>query len=81
MVAAVLAVVGHLFAALLYMGTGLAAPFWVVGLLLVWWLVLSFIGVRLVIRSSCWVILVPVITVATQVVVMWVGQYVLGWMP
>jgi hypothetical protein len=80
-VATVLAAVGHLFALLLYWASGLGAPMWAVWLLLVWWLVLTFIGVRLVLRTSYLMLLVPIVAVATQVGVMSYGQYVLGWMP
>ena len=47
----------------------------------VWWLLLTYIGVRLVQRRSYLVLLVPVVAVATWFGVMTFGEAVLGWTP
>lgn len=78
-VAAVLAAVAQLIAGYLYLVSGLVAPGWAVILLLVWWLVLTVIGVRLALRRSFWVLTVPIVAVATWVGTMWVGDALLGW--
>lgn len=78
-VAAVFAAAGQLVAGYLYLVSGLVAPGWAVVLFLAWWLVLTFIGVRLALRRSYWLLLVPVVAVATWVGSMWLGGAVLGW--
>jgi hypothetical protein len=78
-VVAVVAGTGQLGAGYLYLVSGLVAPGWAVVLFLLWWLALTFIGVRLVLRRSYWLLLIPVVAVATWVGAMWVGGAVLGW--
>lgn len=78
-VVAAFAAVAQLVAGYFYLVSGLAAPVWAVALLLVWWLVLTYIGVRLALHRSYWLLLVPVVAAATWIGAMWVGGAVLGW--
>lgn len=78
-VAAVVAAAAQLIAGYLYLVSGLIAPGWAVILFLLWWLALTFTGVRFVLRRSYWVLLVPLVAVATWVGAMWIGDVVLGW--
>lgn len=78
-VAAVVAALAHLVVGYFYLVSGLVAPLWAVLLLLVWWGVLTYVGVRLVKRRSYLVLLVPVVAAATWFVVLWFGGQVLGW--
>lgn len=79
LVAAALAGAAHLVAGYFYVVSGLAAPLWAVGLFLVWWLILTWIGVKLASRQSYRVLLVPVTAVVTWFGAMWVGGTFLGW--
>ena len=79
--AVVLAAAAHLVAGYFYVASGLMAPLWAVVLLLVWWVVLSGVGVRLVQRRSFLVLLVPVVAAVTWVGLMAFGGQVLGWTP
>lgn len=77
--AAVVAAASQLVAGYLYLVSGLIAPGWAVIGLLVVWLALTVIGVRLALRRSYWMLLIPVIAVATWVLTMWAGGALLGW--
>ncbi|GEO97373.1 hypothetical protein [Kocuria turfanensis] len=79
--AVVVAAVTHLVAGYFYLASGLMAPLWAVVLLLVWWVVLTAVGVRLVQRRSYLVLLVPVVAAVTWFALMWFGGQVLGWTP
>ncbi|MGQ1838264.1 hypothetical protein ACT4S2_07370 [Kocuria turfanensis] len=79
--AVVVAAAAHLVAGYFYLASGLMAPLWAVVLLLVWWVVLTVVGVRLVQRRSYLVLLVPVVAVVTWFALMWFGGQVLGWTP
>ncbi len=79
LVAAALAGAAHLVAGYFYVVSGLAAPLWAVGLFLVWWLILTWIGVKLASRQSYRVLLIPVTAVVTWFGAMWVGGTFLGW--
>ena len=78
-VTAILTVLGMLGALLLYVASGLLAPLWAMGGLLVLWLVLSIVAVRLHPRHSAWALLVPVAAVVVLVAVLTAGQRLLGW--
>ncbi|MDQ0734958.1 hypothetical protein [Arthrobacter agilis] len=78
-VAAVLAAAAHFVAGYFYLTSGLVAPLWALALFLAWWLVLTRVGVKLVLRRSYRVLLVPVVAVATWFGAMVIGGTVLGW--
>lgn len=78
-VAAVVAGLAHLVVGFYYLASGLMAPLWAVVLLGVWWVILTYVGVRLVQRRSYLVLLVPVVAIATWFAVMSFGGAVLGW--
>ena len=78
-VAAILAAAAQLLAGYLYLVSGLIAPGWAVVSLLLVWLMLTVLGIRLALRRSYWMFLVPVMATVTWVGVMWVGGAVLGW--
>jgi hypothetical protein len=78
-VTAVLAAAAQLVAGYFYMTSGLVAPLWASALFLLWWLALSYVGVKLASRRSYWLLLVPVVAVATWFGAMVVGGTVLGW--
>ncbi|MFI7495316.1 hypothetical protein ACH9D2_11450 [Kocuria sp. M4R2S49] len=80
-VAVVIAAVAQLVAGYFYMASGLMAPLWAIVLLGVWWLVLTYVGVRLVKRRSYLLLLVPVVAAVTWFGVMTFGEAVLGWTP
>ncbi|MFJ6000565.1 hypothetical protein [Arthrobacter sp. NPDC092385] len=79
--AAVIAAVAQLVAGYFYVTSGLLAPLWAVALFLAWWLILTRIGVKLALLQSYWLLLVPVVAVATWFAVMWAGGTFLGWTP
>ena len=78
-VAVVIAAIAQLVVGYFYLVSGLVAPIGAVALFLVWWLVLTLIGVLLMRRRSYLVLLVPVVAVTTWFGVMWFGGAVLGW--
>lgn len=78
-VAALIAAFTHLVVGYLYLASGLVAPLWAVTLLIVWWGVLAYVGVRLVQRRSYLVLLVPVVAAATWFGVIMLGGQILGW--
>ena len=77
-VAVVIAALAQLVVGFFYMASGLMAPLWAIVLLGVWWVLLTYVGVRLVQRRSY---LVPLVAVATWFGVMTFGEAVLGWTP
>lgn len=79
--AAVVAAVAHLVVGFYYLASGLMAPLWAVVLLFVVWALLAWVGVRLVRRRSCLVLLVPVAAALVWSGVMSFGGAVLGWTP
>ncbi|MHA7285915.1 hypothetical protein ACX80I_06535 [Arthrobacter sp. MDT3-44] len=78
-VATVLAGAAQLVAGYFYLVSGLAAPLWAVGLFLAWWLILTYVGVKLASHQSYRVLLVPVTAMVTWFGAMWVGGTFLGW--
>lgn len=78
-VAAVVAAAAQLIAGYLYLVSGLIAPGWAVIGLLVVWLALTVIGVRLALRRSYRVLLVPIVAATIWVITMWAGGALLGW--
>lgn len=78
-VVAVLAAVGQLMAGYFYLVSGLAAPVWALAFFVVWWLTLTYLGVRLALRKSFWLLLVPLVAMATWIGAMWFGGAFLGW--
>ncbi|MFE7630932.1 hypothetical protein [Kocuria sp. NPDC057446] len=80
-VAVVVAALAQLVVGFYYLASGLMAPLWAIVLLGVWWVILTYVGVRLVQRRSYLVLLVPVVAIATWFAVMSFGGAVLGWTP
>jgi hypothetical protein len=78
-VVAVLAAVAHLVVGWFYLAGGLVIPGYVLIPLWVVWLVLAAVLVRLAIARSWWTAAVPVAAAALFVVVLVVGEQVLGW--
>ncbi|MHA7207800.1 hypothetical protein [Arthrobacter sp. MDT1-65] len=76
---AVVAAAAQLVAGYFYLVSGLAAPLWAVALFLVWWVVLTHVGVKLASRRSYWLVLVPVVAGVTWYGAMVIGGSVLGW--
>ncbi|MHA7179839.1 hypothetical protein ACX80J_06930 [Arthrobacter sp. MDB2-24] len=74
-----LAGAAQLVAGYFYLVSGLAAPLWAVGSFLVWWLILTYVGVKLASHQSYGVLLVPVTAMVTWFGAMWVGGTFLGW--
>ena len=77
--AVVIAAIAQLVVGYFYLVSGLVTPIGAVALFLVWWLVLTLVGVLLMTRRSYLVLLVPVVAVRTWFGVMWFGGAVLGW--
>lgn len=73
----VLASLLHLIIGYFYLATGLVAPVWGVGLLLLIWLGLAIWGYTN--RQRAVVILVPVVAAAVWFVVLTLGESLLGW--
>jgi hypothetical protein len=73
----ILATLLHLVIGYFYLVTGLMAPVWGVGLLLLIWLGLTIWGYRN--RHRALVILVPLVAVAVWFVVLSLGEILLGW--
>lgn len=80
-VAAVVAALAHLVVGFYYLASGLMAPLWAIVLLLVVWAVLAWAGVRLAMRRSYLVLLIPVLAFGVWFAVMSLGGAVLGWTP
>lgn len=80
-VAVVVATLAQLVVGFYYLASGLMAPLWAIVCLGVWWVLLTYVGVRLVQRRSYLVLLVPVVAIATWFGVMSFGGAVLGWTP
>ncbi|WP_105030755.1 hypothetical protein [Arthrobacter ruber] len=78
-VVAACAAVAQLGVGYLSLISGLAAPPWAVALFLGWWAVMTYIGVRLMLHRSYWVLLVPAVSLATLFSAMVTGGAVLGW--
>jgi hypothetical protein len=78
-VVAVLAAVAHLVVGWFYLAGGLVIPGYVLIPLWVVWLVLAALLVRLAIARSWWTAAVPLAAAALFVVVLVVGEQVLGW--
>jgi hypothetical protein len=70
---------GHLVMLVWYASTGLVAPLWAVGGLLVIWAVLLVVGLRLRTRRPAWMLLIPVVDVAVWVAVVSAGDRFLDW--
>jgi hypothetical protein len=79
LVVAVLAAVAHLVVGYFYLVGGLVIPGYVLLPLWVLWLVLAAVLVRLALGRSWWTPLVPVGAAALLVLVLVVGDQVLGW--
>ena len=73
----VLASLLHLVVGYFYLVTGLMAPVWGVGLLLLIWLGLAIWGYT--IRHRAVVLLVPPVAIAVWFVVVSLGESLLGW--
>ena len=68
----------HLIAAYLYISSGLVAPPWAVGVLMVIWLAFMWLLVRMR-RRGPKTLLVPVGAVAVWFLLLWGGGALLGW--
>jgi len=79
LVVAVLAAAAHLVVGYFYLVGGLVIPGFVLIPLWVVWLVLAAVLVRLAIARSWWTAAVPLAAAALFVVVLVVGEQVLGW--
>ncbi|WP_448072012.1 hypothetical protein [Georgenia yuyongxinii] len=64
-----------------YLASGLMAPYWAVGMLIVIWLALFLLGVRWFRRRPFLVLLLPVVAVAVWFVLMVGGESLFGWTP
>jgi hypothetical protein len=71
--------VGHLVMLVWFAASGLVAPLWAVGGLLVVWAVLLLIGLRLRRRRPALMLLIPVVDVGIWVAVINAGERFLGW--
>ncbi|TFV66662.1 hypothetical protein E4P40_25120 [Blastococcus sp. CT_GayMR20] len=78
-VVAVLGAVAHLVVGWFYLAGGLVIPGYVLIPLWVVWLVLAAVLVRLAIARSWWTAAVPLAAAILFVVVLVVGEQVLGW--
>lgn len=79
LVASVVTGVAHLAVGYLYLISGLVAPVWALITLWVWWVALSYVGLRLARKKSYLVLLVPVVGIVSWVALMAVGGRFLGW--
>jgi Flp pilus assembly protein TadB len=70
---------GHLVMLVWFAASGLVAPLWAVGGLLVLWAVLLVIGVRLRRRRPALMLLIPFLDVGVWVGVINAGERFLGW--
>jgi hypothetical protein len=71
--------VGHLVMLVWFAASGLVAPLWAVGGLLLVWAVLLVVGLRLRRRRPALMLLMPVVDVAIWVAVINAGERFLGW--
>ncbi len=79
LVLAAIAGAAHLVVGYFYLVSGLVIPLHVLLLMWVLWLVLAAWLGRLAVRRSWWTPLVPVVAAAVLVLVLVVGDRVLGW--
>lgn len=78
-VAASVGLVGLLAVLPFYLASGLVAPVWAIGLLLLAWLALAVTGVRSFRRRPWVVLLLPVLAGALWWLVITLGEQLLGW--
>jgi hypothetical protein len=71
--------VGHLVMLVWFAASGLVAPLWAVGGLLLVWAVLLVVGLHLRRRRPALMLLMPVVDVAIWVAVINAGERFLGW--
>lgn len=74
-----LGLAGHLVMLVWYASSGLVAPLWAVGGLLVIWVVLLVLGLRLRTTRPPWMLAIPVVDVAVWVGVITAGERLLHW--
>jgi hypothetical protein len=79
LVVAVLAGIAHLVVGYFYLAGGLVIPGYVLIPLWIFWLVLAAWLIRLMIGRSWWTPAVPVVAAAVLVLVLVLGDQVLGW--
>lgn len=79
LVLAVLSGAAHLATVPFYLASGLLAPAWAIGLLLLWWVLLAGWLVVLVRRGSWWTPAPPLVAIGTWFVVLTAGEQLLGW--
>ena len=78
-VALVAGTAAHLGAGFFYLLSGLVAPTWAVIVLILWWAVLTAVGVRFVRRRSPLGLLVPLVAAASWFAAISLGSRYLGW--
>ena len=76
---AVLSGLAHLVVGWFYLAGGLVVPGYALIPLWLLWLVLAAVLVRLAVRRSWWTPAVPVVAAAVLVLVIVLGEQVLGW--
>jgi hypothetical protein len=81
LVVAGLAAVAHLAAGWFYLASGLVVPGYALLPLWLWWFFLAVVLLRLARRRSWWTPVVPLVAAVTWVLVLIVGENVLGWTP
>jgi hypothetical protein len=69
----------HLAVGGLYALSLLLIPGWAVAVLAIWWLTLLVAGMALAGRQSLWVLGVPAVGLASWVLVVGLGDRLLGW--
>lgn len=79
LVVAGLAGIAHLVVGYFYLAGGLVVPGYALIPLWLFWLALAVWLVRLAVRGSWWTPVVPVVAAAVFVLVLVVGEQVLGW--
>ncbi len=78
-VVAVLAGALHLVVGYFYLVSGLVVPGYALIPLWIWWLLLTWLLVRLALRGSWWTPVVPVVAIGTWWLVLVGGEQLLGW--
>ena len=76
---AVVAAVAHLVVGYFYLASGLLVPGYALFPLWIWWAVLAWLLVRLARRRSWWTPAVPVVALGTWLLVLTLGEQLLGW--
>lgn len=78
-VAVIVAVSFHLVLGYLYLASGLVVPIVVLILMLAWWAFLGWRVIHFAGNGSWWVLVPPMVALATWMIVLSVGDRYLGW--